>query len=142
MLMRNLFNDDIFDGFFDDLVRPARETRYTRQLMSTDIKELENGYELHIELPGYKKDDVQAELKDGYLTVTASAKTEDENAEKGRFVRRERYVGTCSRSFYVGKELTQEDIKAKFEDGILKISLPKPEQLQRVEEKKFIPIEG
>ena len=142
MLMRNLFNDGFFDGFFDDFVRPARETRYTRQLMSTDIKELENGYELHIELPGYKKDDVQAELKDGYLTVTASAKTEDENAEKGRFVRRERYVGTCSRSFYVGKELTQEDIKAKFEDGILKISLPKPEQLQRVEEKKYIPIEG
>ena len=142
MLMRNLFNDDIFDGFFDDFMRPARETRYTRQLMSTDIKELENGYELHIELPGYKKDDVQAELKDGYLTVTASAKTEDENAEKGRFVRRERYVGTCSRSFYVGKELTQEDIKAKFEDGILKISLPKPERLQRVEEKKYISIEG
>ena len=142
MLMRNLFNDDIFDGFLDDFVRPTRETRYTRQLMSTDIKELENGYELHIELPGYKKDDVQAELKDGYLTVTASAKAEDENTEKGRFVRRERYVGTCSRSFYVGKELKQEDIKAKFEDGILKISLPKPEQLKQVEEKKYITIEG
>ena len=142
MLMRNLFNDDIFNGFFDDFVRPGRETRYTRQLMSTDIKELETGYELHIELPGYKKDDVQAELKDGYLTVTASAKAKDEDAEKGRFVRRERYVGTCSRSFYVGKELKQEDIKARFEDGILKISLPKPEQLKQVEEKKYITIEG
>ncbi|MCR4621861.1 MAG: Hsp20/alpha crystallin family protein [Clostridiales bacterium] len=142
MLMRSFFNDNIFDGFFDDFTRPAREPRFTRQLMSTDIKELEKGYELHIELPGYKKDDVQAELKDGYLTITASMKADNENAEEGRYLRRERYVGACSRSFYVGKELKQEDIKAKFEDGILKISLPKPEQLKQVEEKKFITIEG
>ncbi|MBQ4451667.1 MAG: Hsp20/alpha crystallin family protein [Clostridia bacterium] len=142
MLMRSFFNDDLFDGFFEDFARPANQTRYTRQLMGTDIRETETGYELDIELPGYKKEDVQAELKDGYLTVSASAKTEDDKGEKGRYLRRERYWGSCSRSFYVGKDVKQEDIKARFEDGILKISFPKPELIAPKEENKFISIEG
>ena len=142
MLMRSFFNDDLFDGFFEDFARPAHQNRYSRQLMGTDIKETETGYELDIELPGYKKEDVQAELKDGYLTVSASARNEDENTEKTRYLRRERYWGSCSRSFYVGKDMKQEDIKARFEDGILKISFPKPELIAPKEENKFISIEG
>ena len=142
MLMRSFFNDDLFDGFFGDFVRPQERTRYTRQLMSTDIRELEKGYELHIELPGYKKEDVQVELKDGYLTVSASAKTPDEAENGVKYLRRERYWGSCSRSFYVGKDVKQEDIKARFEDGVLKISLPKPELVAPKEENKYIAIEG
>ena len=111
--------------------------------MRTDVKENENGYELHIDLPGYKKEDVQAQLKEGYLTITAASKTnEDQKDEAGKFIRRERYYGSCSRSFYVGEDIEQEDIKAKFEDGILKISVPKKEAKPEVEENKFITIEG
>ncbi len=142
MLMRSFFNDGLFDGFFGDFAHPQERTRYMRQLMSTDISELENGYELAIELPGYKKDDVQVELKDGYLTVTTNARTQSEGESGVKFLRRERYLGSCSRSFYVGKDVRQEDIKARFEDGVLKIFLPKPELVQPKEEDRYIPIEG
>lgn len=111
--------------------------------MSTDVKENDRGYELHIELPGYKKEDVKAELKDGTLTINASMKKEnDEKDENGKYIRRERYCGNCSRSFYVGDAIEQEDIKAKFEDGILKVFVPKKEAKPAVEEKKYITIEG
>ena len=143
MFMPTLFRDDLFDDFFDDFGRRGTQASMTPvTLMKTDIQEKDNGYQLDIELPGYKKEDVQAELKDGYLTVSASAKTEDDKGEKGRYLRRERYWGSCSRSFYVGKDVKQEDIKARFEDGILKISFPKPELIAPKEENKFISIEG
>ena len=147
MLMPSIFGETLFDEFFDDLARPAKKSvRYSNavpSVMRTDVKESETGYELDIELPGYRKEDVQAELKDGYLTITA--KTQNENDEKdsnGKFIRRERYYGTCSRSFYVGEDMKQEDIKAKFENGILKIGVPKKEAQPVVEENKFITIEG
>ena len=147
MLMPSIFGETLFDEFFDDLARPAKKSvRYSNavpSVMRTDVKESETGYELDIELPGYRKEDVQAELKDGYLTITA--KTQNENDEKdsnGKFIRRERYYGTCSRSFYVGEDIKQEDIKAKFENGILKIGVPKKEAQPVVEENKFITIEG
>ena len=142
MLMRSFFNDNLFDNFFGDFVRPLSKPNYKPLLMGTDVKELENGYELDIELPGYKKDDVKAELKDGYLTVSAQTQTESENEEKGKFIRRERYIGSCSRSYFVGKDVKQEDIKAKFEDGVLKISVPKPQLEAPKEENKYIAIEG
>ena len=96
--------------------------------MKTDIKETESAYELDIDLPGYKKEDVQAELKDGYLTISAKTNTtKEEKDENGKYLRKERYSGSCSRSFYVGEDITEEDIKAKFEDGTLKLSIPKKE---------------
>ena len=113
-----------------------------RELLSTALR-LGDGYEIHIELPGYKKEDVRAELKDGNLTISATSNTENEQKdENGKFIRRERFYGNCSRSFYVGEHVEQTDIKAKFEDGILKVFVPKKEAKPAVEEKKYITIEG
>lgn len=147
MLLPSIFGEDLFDNFFDDFTRPARSVaRYstpTTSVMRTDIKETDAGYELDIDLPGYKKDDVQAELKEGYLTITAKSQKENEEKDSdGKYIRRERYLGTCSRSFYVGEEITQEDIRARFENGILKLSVPKKEAKPKVEESKYIQIEG
>ena len=114
----------------------------TANVMKTDIKENENGYELDIDLPGYKKENVKAELKDGYLTISASNDSStEEKDEKGKYIRKERYTGSVSRSFYVGKYVTEEDIHAKFENGILKLSVPKVDA-PKVEQNKYIAIEG
>ena len=147
MLMPSIFGEDLFDEFFDDFARPAKKVSRVGvaapAVMRTDVKESETGYELDIDLPGYKKEDVQAQLKDGYLTITATTKTnDDQKDENGKYIRRERYYGTCSRSFYVGEDIAQEDIKAKFEDGILKIGIPKKEAKPQLPEKKYIAIEG
>ena len=145
MLMSSILGENLFDEFFDDFARPAkRVVKYsTPTVMRTDVKESETGYELHIELPVYKKEDVRAELKDGNLTISATSKTEEEQKdENGKFIRRERFYGNCSRSFYVGEYVEQTDIKAKFEDGILKVYVPKKEAKPVVEEKKYITIEG
>ena len=153
MLLPSIFGNDFFEDWmsFPTVDRSMRDAeRQMRRmehefnglggLMRTDVKEDENGYEVHIDMPGFKKEDVKAELKDGYLTISASRTSETKEGSK--FVRRERYVGNVSRSFYVGEELTEEDIKAKFEDGVLKITLPKKEAQPKVEEKKYISIEG
>ena len=147
MLMPSIFGENLFDDFFDDFARPVRSAaRYSTpatNVMRTDIKESDAGYELDIDLPGYKKEDVKAELADGYLTISAETKkNDDKKDENGKYIRRERYYGTCSRSFYVGEDVTEEDIKAKFEDGILKLLVPKKEAQPKIEEKKYIPIEG
>ena len=111
--------------------------------MTTDVKEDEQGYEITMNIPGVKKEDVKAELKDGYLTIQATSNSKkDEKDSEGRYIRRERYCGSCSRSFYVGEEMTEEDIKAKFENGTLKLTLPKKEAKKAVPEKKYIAIEG
>ena len=138
MLMPSIFGENLFDDFFNDFARPVRFTNSTNYMMKTDVKETENGYELDIDLPGYKKEDIKAELKDGYMTISAqSSKNEDEKDKDGKYIRRERYYGNCSRTFYVGDDVTQEDIKAKFEDGILKIAVPKKEAKPQVEEKEI-----
>ena len=147
MLMPSIFGENLFDDLFDDFVKPARTAvRYavpSASVMKTDIKEMEDRFELDIDLPGYKKEDVHAELKDGYLTINAETKSDkDEKDAEGKYSRRERYYGTCSRSFYVGDDVTEADIKAKFENGILKVVVPKIEAKPVVEEKKLIPIEG
>ena len=147
MLVPSIFGEDLFDNFFEDFTRPARSVaRYnapTVTAMRTDIKETETGYELDVDLPGYKKENVQVELKDGCLNVTAkTAQNRDEKDENGKYIRRERYSGTCSRSFYVGEDIEQTDIKAKFEDGILKLSVPKKDAKPKVEENRYITIEG
>lgn len=111
--------------------------------MKTDIRETDGSFELDIDMPGFNKEDLKAELKEGYLTISASTNKDDgEKDENGRYIRRERYVGSCSRSFYVGEDIKQDDIKAKFENGILKISVPKKEAQPKVEEDKHIAIEG
>ena len=145
MLMPSIFGENLFDNFFDDFYRPVERkpapAQHRAAAMRTDVKETENGFELAIDLPGYKKEDVQAELKDGYLTITASVnKNNDEKDEHGKYIRRERYCGSCSRSFLVGEHLTQEDIKARFENGVLMIDIPKKEAKPEIEEKKYITI--
>ncbi|MGN0166204.1 MAG: Hsp20/alpha crystallin family protein [Lachnospiraceae bacterium] len=147
MLMPRIFGESLFDDFFDDFARPnknsARCVAPSTAVMKTDVKENEAGYELDIELPGYKKEDVQAQLKDGYLTITATTGAKNEQKdENGKYIRRERYYGTCSRNFYVGEDIEQEDIKARFEDGVLKVTVPKKEAKPEVEENKYITIEG
>lgn len=145
MLMPSIFGENLFDDFFgfDYPVRSFQSVD-AGDMMKTDVKENETGYELDISLPGYKKEDIQAELKDGYLTVSASTskKTEEKDEKTGRYIRRERYTGSCKRSFYVGEAITQEDIRAKYEDGVLKLAVPKKEVKPAVEEKKYISIEG
>ncbi len=147
MLMPSIFGENFVDDFFDfDFPRRVVRTPSAPAsgLMKTDIKELEDGFELHVNLPGVKKEDITAELNDGYLTISAThGSSNEEKDEKGRYIRRERYYGNASRSFYVGEELTQDDIKAKYEDGVLKVDIPKIEQKKpEVEEKKYIAIEG
>ena len=111
--------------------------------MRTDIKDTDQGYEVTMNLPGVKKEDVKAELKDGYLTISASSNnSRDEKDDNGRYIRRERYSGSCSRSFYVGDQVTEADIKAKFENGTLTMMIPKKEVQPAVEDKKYIAIEG
>lgn len=145
MLMPSIFGENMFDDFFDGFFRPAKATgRYnipSNDVMRTDVKELDHHYELEINLPGYKKEDVQAELKDGYLTITASTNSStEEKDENGKYIRRERYVGSCSRNFYVGEQVTEQDVQAKFEDGILKLTVPKKEAAPQIEDKKYIEI--
>ena len=141
MLMPSIFGENLIDEFFGD---PFKGYRDTAPLMKTDVKEHDNGYELDISMPGFKKEDIHAELKDGNLIISASTeqKNEQKDADGGRYIRRERYSGYCSRSFYVGEDVTQEDIKAKYENGVLSLSIPKKEPKEVVEEKKYIAIEG
>lgn len=147
MLRPSIFGEDLFDDFFNDFTRPAKSVaRYntpTTSVMRTDVKETEGSYELDIDLPGYKKEDVQAQLRDGYMVITAKQQTQNEEQDKNKkYIRRERFYGACSRSFYVGEEIKQEDIKASFKDGILKVSVPKKKAISQVEENRYITIEG
>ena len=141
MLMPSIFGENLLDDFFD-FPFGSNYTATDSSLMKTDIKEMENGYEVTMNLPGVKKEDVKAELKDGYLTISASSNSNKEKDEEGRYIRRERYSGSCSRSFYVGDAVTEADIKAKFENGTLTMMIPKKEVQPAVENKKYIAIEG
>ena len=149
MLMPSIFNNSLFDemmdfpfrgDFFGDTGRMLND--YRTSVMKTDVKESDGFYEVDMELPGYKKEDVSAKLEKGYLTITA-AKNEENNTDgsDGKYIRRERYSGQCSRTFYVGETIRQEDIHAIFENGILKLTVPKSEPA-KIEEQKYIAIEG
>ena len=143
MYMQAIFNDSLFDDFFTDYTPDAKKRNMAavQGVMKTDIKENDKEYELTIELPGYKKENVNAELKDGYLIINATnEKNEEEKDEKG-YIRKERYYGSCQRIFFVGKNLKEEDIKAKYDNGVLTLTVPK--EVERLpEEKKYIAIEG
>lgn len=145
MLMPRLFGESLLDRFFDMPVMPRPEGfgGPAKNMMHTDIKENDDSYEIAMNLPGFRKEDVQGEVKDGYLTISATTNTlNDTKDDNGKYIRRERYSGSCSRSFYVGEQVTQDDIRARFEDGVLRIVVPKMEAKPAVEEKHYIAIEG
>ena len=149
MLMPSIFNDNLFDNFFDfpfydDKAEKKLYGHRAANLMKTDIKEKKDGYEVIMDLPGFKKEEVKVELNNGYLTVSAAKglDEDDQDKETGKYIRQERYTGACQRSFYVGEDITEEDIKAEFKHGILKLFVPKKEAKPAVEQKKYIAIEG
>ena len=116
-------------------------TEHESKIMKTDIKEKNDKYLIDVELPGYQKEDIKIDVEDGYLTVHAETNSDKEEKEDGKFIRRERYVGTCSRSFYVGTEIQSEDIKASFKNGMLKLEIPKKDEKKELPEKKYIQID-
>ena len=132
-MLPSIFGENLFDDFFNDFdMFPAWSGRnplygkHARNMMKTDVRELDNTYELDMDLPGFKKDEITVDLKNGYLTVQAAKGLDkDQQDQAGNYIRRERYAGVCSRSFYVGDTLRPDDIGAKYEDGILKLSVPK-----------------
>lgn len=141
-VFRNNYLDDMFDDIFQAPYWGGTGMRAVSS-MTTDIKETADGYEIDMELPGFEKSDINAELKDGYLTIRATHKEDNEKKDEGkRYIRRERYTGHYERSFYVGEEITEEDIKARFKDGILTMAIPKKEPQPHIEETKRISIEG
>lgn len=139
---RKHFGLDLFDDFFKD---PFFATSFGRQdssLMKTDIQDDGANYQLEVELPGFAKEDIHAELTNGYLTISAERSSDnDQKAQDGSYIRRERYYGSCKRSFYVGEHVQQEDIKASFENGILRLAVPKDAPKAIEENQRFIPIE-
>ena len=145
MLMPSIFGENLFDDWMDFSfpdIDKALYGKHAKNEMKTDVRETEDGYELDIDLPGFKKDEVTAQLDNGYLTIQASKGLDKEQKDKkGKYIRKERYAGSMSRSFYVGDAITEEDGHAKYEDGILKLSVPKKEA-KAVEQTKHIAIEG
>ena len=131
-MLPSIFSENLFDDFFNSAMFPKAEHelygKHAKNLMNTDVREVENGYEIDMNLPGFKKDEVEIQLQDGCLTVSAAKGLDKDEKKKGRYIRQERYAGQCSRSFYVGESVQPKDVHAKFEDGILKLSLPKAEQ--------------
>ena len=137
-MLPSMFGESLFDDFFDDDFmrfpvwggRNPLYGKHAKNLMKTDVRETEDSYELDVDLPGFKKDEIKVDLKDGYLTIQASKGLDkDQQDKKGKYIRQERYVGACSRSFYVG-DVEPRDISAKYEDGILKLSMPKQAKRQ------------
>ena len=155
MLMPSIFGENLFDDFFNDFpfyyddkaMKDTEKKLYGKRashVMKTDIKEMDNGYQLVVDLPGFTKDEIKASLENGYLTISAEKGLDKDEQEKdtGKYIRRERYTGSCERSFYVGEDMTEEDIKGEFKHGILKLFVPKKEAKPAVPERKFIAIEG
>ncbi len=148
MLMPSIFGENLFDDWmdfpFDRNFFEGRDPLYgkhAKNIMKTDVRETDDTYELDIDLPGFKKEEVTAELKNGYMTISAAKGLDkDEKDKEGRYIRKERYSGSCKRSFYVGSQLRQEDIKAAFDNGILKLTVPK-EAPKQIEENHYITIE-
>lgn len=149
-MLPSIFGENLFDDFFSDpfeMMMPQSRNplygKHAKNLMKTDVRETENSFEVDMDLPGFKKDEVKAELNNGYLTVSAAKGLDEDKEDKktGKYIRRERYAGACQRSYYVGEDITEEDIKASFEHGILTLFVPKKEAKPAVEEKKYISIQ-
>lgn len=148
MLLPSIFGESLLDDWMDfpTLEVPDIDKKlygkHASQVMKTDVHEEDNKYEVDIDLPGFKKDEIKLSLENGYLSVGAQkSRNNDKKDRKGKLIRQERYMGSMQRSFYVGNDITEEDIRAKFEDGVLKLDIPKKEE-SKVDEKKLIAIEG
>ena len=151
MMFPSVFGENLFDDWMDDFRFPdvdkALYGKNAQKVMKTDVRETDSGYEVDVDLPGFKKDEIKMQLEDGYLTISASKGFEKDGAEneeeqkEGRYIRKERYCGSCERSFYVGDGLTVQDIKANFKHGILSLSIPKKDRKQ-IANNKYIAIEG
>ena len=150
MLLPTIFGNDFFDDMmsfptFEDFGDVDRKLygRHADRVMKTDVTEHEDRYEIDIDLPGFKKDELELSLQNGYLIVTAAKGLDkDEKSAEGKLIRQERYAGAMQRSYFVGKELTEEEIKAKFENGVLNLCIPKKEPKKEIPQKKCIAIEG
>ncbi|MGN1301031.1 MAG: Hsp20/alpha crystallin family protein [Clostridia bacterium] len=138
MIPRRRNDFDLWDEMFRDPFFTEGETK----LMKTDIKEKKDKYLVNIDLPGYEKENIKIEIEDGYLTVHATTDSQKEEKEEGKFVRKERYLGECSRSFYIGEDIKEEDIRASLKNGTLQLEIPKKEEQKALLEKKYIPIDG
>ena len=150
MMFPSVFGENLFDdwmndfGFNDNLFSSKNPLygKHAKNIMKTDVRETDKGYELDVDLPGFKKDEIKVQLKDGYLTLAAAKGLDkDEKDKEGNYIRRERYAGSMCRSFYVGDAVSEEDIHAKYEDGILKLSVPKKAP-EKIEKDGYIAIEG
>lgn len=148
MMVPYMFHDALLDDWFqsdwdrdfDRMMQAADPRRVfgkrSANVMKTDVRETETGYDMFVDLPGFKKEDVKLDLQNGYLTITASRNEDrDEKDDQGRYIRQERYTGSCARSFYVGEELKPQDVKARFQDGVLELSLPKAQARPQPEKK-------
>ena len=148
MLVPSIFGESLFDDFMDFpferefFRRTPSYGKTEKNIMKTDVKETDNAYELDIDLPGYKKDEVTAKLENGYLTISAEKGLDKDEDKEGRYIRRERFSGSGRRTFYVGENVEQSDIKASFKHGILRLTIPKKEEKPEVEENNYISIEG
>ena len=148
MMIPRRWGEDLFDDWMDfpfDVFGKKNPLygKHAKNMMKTDVRETDSSYELDIDLPGFKKDEISATLDNGYLTISAAKGLDkDEKDKKGSYIRQERYAGAMSRSFFVGDGVTQDDVKAKYEDGILKLSIPKKAEKEAVEAKNKIAIEG
>ena len=151
MLLPSIFGENLFDdddwmfpfdsGFFG--TRNPLYGKHAKNMMKTDVRELDGAYEVDMDLPGFAKDEIKVSLENGYLTVSAAKGLDkDEQDQKGKYIRQERYAGAMSRSFYIGEEVSQDEIRAKYESGILRLTIPKKDAKPAVEEKKHIAIEG
>lgn len=149
MMMPSIFGENLFDNWMDTFEndfwgnkKNPLYGKHAQNMMKTDIRETEDSYELDVDLPGFKKEDIKVQLKSGNLLISAAKSLDkDEKDQNGNYIRRERYAGSMSRSFYVGDTIREDDVHAKYEDGILKLSLPKPTQ-KTIENKGYIAIEG
>ena len=128
-------------GLLDEIFRDPFFTNEESKVMKTDIKEKKDKYLIDIDLPGYKKENIKISIEEGYLTIHAKTDSQNEEKEEGKFVRKERYVGECSRSFYVGEAVKEGDIKASFRNGTLQLEIPKKEEKRELPEKRYIPID-
>ena len=126
---------------FDDLFNDPFFTSHENKVMKTDIKEHDDRYEILVDLPGFNKEDIKMNIEDGYLVINAKTSNEEDNTDKnGKYVRKERYYGECSRSFYIGDNITEEDIKANYKNGTLNVEIPKKEEVEKIKDKKYIEI--
>ena len=156
MMVPSIFGENLFDDFFDDFfdwpaydkqMKNAQKKLYGRHadnMMKTDVRDHDDHYEIDVDLPGFKKEELSLELTEGYLTIKAAKGLDKDEKETttGKDIRRERYLGSMTRSFYVGDTVTQEDIKAEYRNGVLKLTVPKPDPNKKVEKTNYIAIEG